>query len=33
MMLKPPIGMDLPPEDLPRILGGNLARLLKLSND
>lgn len=32
MMLKPPIGMDLPPEDLPRILGGNLAGLLKLEN-
>ena len=30
MMLKPPIGMDLPPEDLPKILGGNLAGLLGL---
>ncbi|MFW2366637.1 MAG: amidohydrolase family protein [Desulforhopalus sp.] len=32
MMLKPPIGMDLPPEDLPKILGGNLAGLLKLNS-
>ena len=32
MMLKPPIGMDLPPEDLPKILGGNLAGLLKLDS-
>ena len=31
MMLKPPIGMDSPPEDLPKILGGNLAGLLKLN--
>ena len=30
MMLKPPIGMDLPPADLPKILGGNLAHLLKI---
>ena len=30
MMLKPPIGMDLPPDDLPKILGGNLAGLLGL---
>lgn len=32
MMEKPPIGMDLPAEDLPRILGGNLADLLKLNS-
>lgn len=32
MMLKPPIGMDLPPEDLPKILGDNLAGLLKLNS-